>query len=60
MLVPILADAVADDGETVLIHLSAAVNGVIQRATATLTITDTPPAHRLTWWCGRGRCTAGP
>ena len=43
--VTILADATADDGETVMVNLSAAVNGVIQRGTATLTITDaTPPA----------------
>jgi hypothetical protein len=43
--VTILADATADDGETVKVNLSAAVNGVIQRGTATLTITDsTPPA----------------
>jgi len=44
--VTILADATADDGETVLVNLSAPVNGVLQRATATLTITDsTPPAN---------------
>ncbi len=41
--VPISADRVADDDETVLVRLSAPVNGVVQRATATLTITDTPP-----------------
>ena len=41
--IPILADSVADDGETVLVNLSAAVNGVIQRATATITITDPTP-----------------
>ena len=37
--IPILADAVVDDGETVLLHLSAPVNGVLVDATATLTIT---------------------
>ena len=42
--IPILADTVADDGETVVIHLSAPVNGVVRTASATLTITDTPPA----------------
>ena len=42
--VPILADAVVDNAETVLVHLSAPVNGVLQRATATLTITNTTPA----------------
>ena len=41
--IPILADAVVDDGETVLLHLSAPVNGVLVRATATLTITETAP-----------------
>ena len=41
--VPISADRVADNNETVLVRLSTPVNGVIQRATATLTITDTPP-----------------
>ena len=38
--IPILADTVPDDDETVLVNLSAPVNGVLQRATATLTITD--------------------
>ena len=42
--IPILADTVADDGETVVIHLSAPVNGVVRTSSATLTITDTPPA----------------
>ena len=42
-MVPILTDAVLDDGETVLVKLSAPVNGVLQRATATLTITNTTP-----------------
>ena len=46
MSIPILTDAVSDDGETVLVNLSAAVNGVIQRATATLTITDTTAEAR--------------
>ena len=41
--ITILADAVVDDGETVLVHLSAPVNGVLVRATATLTITETAP-----------------
>ncbi len=41
--IPILADAVVDDGETVLLHLTAPVNGVLVRATATLTITQTAP-----------------
>ena len=41
--IPILADGVVDDGETVLLHLSAPVNGVLVRATATLTITQTAP-----------------
>ena len=44
VMIPILLDTVTDDGETVLLRLSAAVNGIIQRATATLTITDTTPA----------------
>ena len=43
--ITILADATADDGETVLVNLSAAVNGVIQRGTATLTITDATTAQ---------------
>ena len=43
--VTILADATADDGETVLVNLSAPVNGVIQRGTATLTITDANTAQ---------------
>ena len=43
LMVPILADAASDDGETVLVNLSAPVNGVLQRATATLTITNTTP-----------------
>ncbi len=34
----------ADDGETVKVNLSAPVNGVIKRGTATLTITDANPA----------------
>ena len=41
--IPILADAVVDDGETVLLHLTAPVNGVLVGATATLTITQTAP-----------------
>ena len=41
--ITVLADAVVDDGETVLLHLSAPVNGVLVRATATLTITQTAP-----------------
>ena len=41
--IPILADAVVDGGETVLLHLTAAVNGVLVDATATLTITETAP-----------------
>ncbi len=43
--ITILADATADDGETVLVNLSAPVNGVIQRGTATLTITDATTAR---------------
>ena len=57
--IPILTDTALDDGETVQVKLSAAVNGVIQRATATITIRNTTPRLRLTWWCGRGRCMAG-
>ena len=32
--------------ETVLVHLSAPINGVLERATAIVTITDTPPPPR--------------
>jgi hypothetical protein len=43
--IPILSDATADDGETVVVNLSAPVNGVIQRTSATLTITDANTAE---------------
>ena len=44
VMIPILTDTALDDGETVLVKLSAAVNGVVQRGTAILTITNTTPA----------------
>ena len=44
--IPILADSKAEGDETVLIELTNPVNGVLHPATATLTITDTPPATK--------------
>ena len=58
--IPVLADAVVDDGETVLLHLTAPVNGVLVRCHRDLDHhrrRRRPPLS--SWWCGLGHCTVG-
>ena len=52
-------DATPDNGETVLVNLSAAVNGVLVRATGELTIIEVTPPTTATQVVRPGHWTAG-
>ena len=57
--VTIRPDATPDNGETVLVNLSAAVNGVLVRATGELTIIEVTPPTTATQVVRPGHWTAG-